>query len=1038
LKLAYIHPAKIPVVPYINNHLDSPDNQMPKAYLKSLSVLPSLLVILFACLSCQKSGNDNVERSLELALQTFELENGFQIELIAGEPLISDPVDMEIDEFGRLYVVEMHGYPLDLSGSGKIKLLSDTNGDGKMDHSTVFADNLVLPTGILRWKNGILVTDPPHVYYLEDSDGDGKADIKEIVLTGFAVSNPQHNVNSPRLGLDNWIYLGHEPAVSTNTFQDLLGDRGSEVYFPSYPDGDRLPQNAGGRSVRFRPDSFELEVLASRTQFGHTFDKWGHRFVINNNNHIIQDVIPARYLNRNPYLLVPQSTESISDHGNAAEVFPITKNPEHQLLTDLGVMTSACGITAYLGAAFPPEYDRAVFIAEPVSNILHIDLLSDNGTLFKASRQHPDKEFLASTDSWFRPVNMYIGPDGALYLVDYYRQYIEHPEWMAEDVVNSGALYNGTDQGRIYRITPKGTKPLDWSNKLKLRDFSNKELVEKLADTNIWWRRNAQRLLLDRGNSVISEGLLEMAKNESNPEGRVHALWTLEGLGQITPELIVNALKDKKAGVRKNAIEIAELHLNKFPDLENALLQLVDDKDPKVRFQLLCTLGFLKSKEASLARGKLLFENMKDEWMQVAALSAPFEENKTIMQAALNNFQKDIPAYGKLVQRLSAMTGSSLEQEAIMDLIRKGTYANPGKESYWQAPLLTGLAQGIQSKNLQEINFSLAENTLINACFDNPSVQVRQASLELLRVLGVHENPQSKIWKEKAKTIAANKALSEGERVVGINFLSLFNPEENKSFFKNLITPIEPNEVQLSALKALSRIPDNTVAEFVAESWPSLTPNLREAGLNAFLVNNDRIGVLLDAMENGIIQPNNLGWPRSVRLMNNSNIPLRTRARLLINKETKSSEEILQHYQASLTIKGTQLKGQTIYQENCAICHKMGQDLGIPFGPDLATMKNRRPENILSDILLPNLSIADGYDLWSVEMQNGENLQGLIASETPTAILLRYAGGQERSIARQDIRSLTVMDISAMPSGLEHNIDPQEMADLLAFILKIN
>ena len=422
---------------------------MTQAYPKSLPVLPSLLLVFFACLSCQKSNNDDIARTLDMALQTFELEDGFQIELIAGEPLISDPVDMEIDEFGRMYVVEMHGYPLDLSGSGKIKLLSDTNGDGIMDQSTVFAENLVLPTGILRWKNGVLVTDPPNVYYLEDSDGDGKADIKEIVLTGFAVSNPQHNVNSPRLGLDNWIYLGHEPAVSTNTFQELLGDRGSEVHFPAKPEGVRLSQNAGGRSVRFRPDSFELEVLASRTQFGHTFNKWGHRFVINNNNHIIQDVIPAKYLNRNPYLLVSQSTESISDHGNAAEVFPITKNPEHQLLTDLGVMTSACGITTYLGGAFSSEYDKAVFIAEPVSNILHIDLLSDNGTLFKASRQHPDKEFLASTDSWFRPVNMYIGPDGAIYLLDYYRQYIEHPEWMAEEVVNSGALYNGTDKGRI-------------------------------------------------------------------------------------------------------------------------------------------------------------------------------------------------------------------------------------------------------------------------------------------------------------------------------------------------------------------------------------------------------------------------------------------------------------------------------------------------------------------------------------------------------------------------------------------------------------
>lgn len=1013
-------------------------SKMPKACYKLFSLPKAFVILLLACLSCQRPSNDPIERSLENALQTFELEEGFQIELIAGEPLISDPVDMEIDEFGRMYVVEMHGYPLDLSGSGKIRLLSDTNGDGKMDQSTVFAENLVLPTGILRWKKGVLVTDPPHVYYLEDSDGDGKADIKEIVLTGFAVSNPQHNVNSPRLGLDNWIYLGHEPAVSTNTFQDLLGDRGSEVYFPSHPDGDRLPQNAAGRSVRFRPDSFDLEVLASRTQFGHTFDKWGHRFVINNNNHIIQDVIPARYLNRNPYLLISQSTESISDHGNAAEVFPITKNPEHQLLTDLGVMTSACGITAYIGGAFPSEYDKAVFIAEPVSNILHIDLLSDNGTLFKASRQHPEKEFLASTDSWFRPVNMYIGPDGALYLLDYYRQYIEHPEWMAEDVVNSGALYNGTDKGRIYRITPKGTKPLDWSNKLKMGDFTDQELVEKLADSNIWWRRNAQRLLLDREISEIPDELFEMAKNNQKPEGRVHALWTLEGLGKTSPELIINALLDKEAGVRKNAIQIAELHLSEYKEMESALLQLVSDKDPKVRFQLLCTLGYFKGEAASLAREKLLFENMEDEWMQVAALSAPFEENKTLMQATLANYQQENPAYGALVQRLSAITASSLDKDAVMDLIKKGTMIPSKPGNHWQAPLLSGLAQGLQSKNIQGSIFSPAENLLLTACFENPSIPVRQASMDLLKVLGVTKSSQSNSYKPKAKTIAENKDLSEAERVIGINFLSLFYSEENKILFKSLVKPVEPNEVQMAAIRALSRIPDNSVAELVVELWPSFTPAIREEGLNTFMVNNDRISILLDAMESGIIQPNNIGWPRSVRLMNHWDIPLRNRARLLINKEEKSNEEILQQYQASLTLNGAQLKGQTVYQENCAICHKMGQDLGMAFGPDLATMKNRRPENILSDILIPNLSIADGYDLWSVEMQNGENLQGLIASETPTAILLRNAGGQERSIARQDIRSLKVMEMSGMPSGLENNINPQEMADLLAFILKTN
>lgn len=1001
-----------------------------------ISFISSLFALLTILQGCDRKEVAKEERNPEHALQTFELEEGFQIELIAAEPLISDPVDMEIDEFGRLYVVEMHGYPLDLSGSGKIRTLSDTDGDGVMDESTVFADGLQLPTGILRWKNGVLVTDPPHVYYLEDSNGDGRADIKEIVLSGFAVSNPQHNVNSPRLGLDNWIYLGHEPAVSTNTFQDLLGDKGAEIHFPSNPEAQRLPQNAGGRSVRFRPDSFELEVLASRTQFGHTFDTWGHRFVINNNNHIIQDVIPARYLSRNPYLPVSQSTVSISDHGNAAEVFPITKNPEHQLLTDVGVMTSACGITAYLGGAFPSEYDKAVFIAEPVSNILHIDLLSDNGTLFKAGRQYPDREFLASTDSWFRPVNMYIGPDGALYLLDYYRQYIEHPEWMAEEVVNSGALYNGTDKGRIYRITPKGTKSPEWSNQLDLGNFSDQELVKKLADPNIWWRRNAQRLLLDRKMEPVPLELLELAKNESQPEGRVHALWTLEGLGKTSPDIIISALQDKESGVRKNAIQIAELHLQEYPELESALLQMVSEKDPKVKFQLLCTLGFLKSKAASLAREKLLFENLEDEWIQVAALSAPFEENKRLMQTAINNYQKDNPSYADLVKRLSAMTASSMDKNAIMDLIRKGTMGPTGQSNHWQGPLLSGLAQGLQSKKTEGIDFSRAENMLVNASFENPSIQIRQASLELLQVIGVSASLRSSVLEEKAKKIAGNRELSEGERVIGINLLSLLNSGENKVFFRSLIGPTEPNEVQLTALKALSRIPDNSAAELVVELWPSFTPAIREEGLNTFMVNNDRISILLDAMEKGIIQANQLGWPRSVRLMNHSNIPLRTRARLLINKEEKSNEEILKPYQASLNLEGTPLKGQIVFQRNCAVCHKMGEDLGTAYGPDLATLKNRRPENLLNDILLPNLSIADGYDLWSVDMQNGENFQGLIASETPTAILLRNIGGNEISIARQDILKLSAMDISAMPSGFENGISPQEMADLLAFILK--
>src|SRR5690625_142221 len=293
-------------------------------YFFSQHLFSLLIYLLLAVLAgCQ---NNSETRTPEKALSTFELPPEFQIELVAAEPLISDPVDMEIDEAGRMYVVEMHGYPLDKSGSGKIKLLTDTDGDGRMDKSTVFADSLVLPTGIMRWKEGVIVTDAPDVLYLEDTDGDGMADLRKVMLTGFALSNPQHNLNSPLYGLNNWIYLANEGVVSTTLYEEEFGDQGSEVFYPDQPNGPQLPVNAGGLNVRFRPDSLELENLASTTQFGHTFDAWGHHLQVSNSNHIYQEVIAARYLNRNPDLLISDATQSLSDHGSAAEVYPITED----------------------------------------------------------------------------------------------------------------------------------------------------------------------------------------------------------------------------------------------------------------------------------------------------------------------------------------------------------------------------------------------------------------------------------------------------------------------------------------------------------------------------------------------------------------------------------------------------------------------------------------------------------------------------------------------------------------------------------------
>ncbi len=1009
-------------------------------YLMNFFTIPKfftglLLCCLLLALSANLKTNPNREVPPNRALATFQLAEGFQIEMIASEPLISDPVAMEIDEYGRMYVVEMHGYPLDKSGSGKIKLLSDTDGDGKMDESKVFAEGLMLPTGVMRWKKGIIVTDAPNVLYLEDTDGDGRADIKDTLVTGFALSNPQHNLNNPILGLDNWIYLGHEPAVSTQTYKSEFGDRGGDVYFPGKKDSPHLPDNARGRSVRMRPDRTGLEILSANTQFGHSFDTWGRYMLVNNANHLIHQVLSAAYLNRNPNLLVSNATQSVSDHGSAAEIFPITQNPQNQLLTDLGVFTSACGTTVYQGGLFPSTFDNVAFVAEPVSNIIHADMLHDKGATFTGSRVYQNKEFLASTDAWFRPVNMYTGPDGAIYVVDYYRQIIEHPEWMAEDVVKSGELYNGVDKGRIYRITPKGTKPYGLSKELKSADLSNAQLIKRLADPNIWWRRNAQRLLIDRNASSEVLALEQMVVTEKNAVGRLHALWTLEGLGLLKPSVIISALKDQTAGVRENAVKLSEAFEDDLA-IRNALYSLKDDRNAKVRFQLLCTLGFIDTEESAQAREKLLFKDMEDPWVQIAALSATPSSKGNLLSAVLNRFEKSKPAYVSLVERLSNMAGAGGTPEEVRSAVKKSLLPESGLHSGWQAAVLKGLSQGLKNNKPASAALKADQDLLVNAALNNTSIAVRQASIQLLRITGISMGPSIKIAIEKSVRTALNKQSTPEIRVVAINFLALDQAKNHIELLKRLISPTEPTAVQLAALNTLASISGTTVSEFAVAQWSSLTPDVRNAAINTFMGNEARVTLLLDAIESKIIDPSSIGWPRSVGLMAQGNAALKSRSRALLTKKDDGRQEVIEKYTPALSMTGSTDKGKIVFTNNCATCHQIGGKDGTPYGPDLGTIRNRRPESILGDILNPNQSIADGYDIWSVEMKSGEEIQGLIATETPSALTIRNYGGQETVISRQRIKSLKALGMSVMPSGLESQITPEDMADLLAFLKK--
>jgi putative membrane-bound dehydrogenase-like protein len=965
------------------------------------------------------------------ALSTFQLVPGFKIDLVASEPLIADPVAMEIDENGNLYVVENHGYPLDKTKSSKIKLLRDTDGDGQMDKSTVFADTLLMPTGVMRWKKGIMVTDAPHVYYMEDSNDDDKADVIEIMLTGFALSNPQHNLNTPIYGLDNWIYLAHERTVGTEVFKDEFGDEGKEIYFPSRLDAVRLPVNADGRNVRLRPETFELEVLASSTQYGHSFDTWGNHLLVNNSNHVMHSVIASEYLNRNPKLVVSTSTAYLADHGNAAEVFPITKTPDRQLLTDVGVMTSACSITAYTGGAFPAEYNNTSFVAEPVSNIIHVDKLNPKGSTFTASRVQDEKEFLASTDMWFRPVNMYIGPDGALYVVDYYREIIEHPEWLSDEVINSGRLYKGHDMGRIYRISYTGSDAADWTNKLTLGESSDETLVEKLAEPNSWWRRNAQRMLLDRKHKAIVPLLIEMTGNSTSTPGRLHALWTLEGLNELHPEQIETALRDPEPGIRVNAIKLAERHLKDTPGLAESLLKLRDDEDAKVRFQLLCTLGFVNTPEAAEVRNKILFQDVEDEFVQIAALSVPTNTLNNLLTTAFSRYPNAPRAYASLVRNISAMEAGTDNSKSFLELLKRATAAVPPERLSWQVPVLNGLAQGIQRR--RSPLSSAEQKILLQTFFEHPIDAIKQSALEILQIKKPSEGVDLNEAIERARRMAGNRAAPENDQARAVHFLALRNPVVDAPLLTSLLQESQSVPVRLATLKALNAIPDETVSHVVLQQWENFAPALQDAALNTFMTNETRVRILLDAIEAGKIPQAAIGWQRSIRLMTQQDIALRNRARALLATD-RERKKVIEDYQPSLQLKGDLAKGKIVHEKNCAICHQVKGESGIPFGPDLGTIQSWPASGILENILDPNQSISHGFDLWNITLTNGDSFQGVITEETASAITIRNANGQVNTVAREEMSSQRALNMSAMPVGLEKTINHQDMADLLAFL----
>lgn len=533
-------------------------------------------------------------KSPRASLEAMQVRLGFKMELVAQEPLVADPIAFEWSADGKLWVAEMGDYPMGIDGKGQpggvVRFLEDTDDDGRYDKSTVFLDGLNFPTGVMPWRKGILVSAAPEIFYAEDTNGDGKADARTTLFKGFTEGNQQHRVNGFEFGLDNWVYGAN-------------GDSGGLISAEGQLRGQRAEQGGSSRvdirtrDFRFRPDEGLFEGIEGQTQFGRRRDDWGHWFGNNNPSWVWHYYLPERYLVRNPHLTAKTMKRYLANYPESTRVFPVSRLL--QRFNDIGMVnhvTSGNSPTPYRDDLFGPEFREAIFISEPVHNVVHCEVLEPDGVSFKSRRlpDEPDREFLASTDNWFRPTMVKTGPDGALYIADMYRLVLEHPEWIPPDTQKRFDLRAGHDQGRIYRVFPAEAK---LRRRPRLDQLDTAGLVESLKSSNGWERDTAQRLLIHSADKSAVIALQALVRESPNPKTRLQALCTLDGLEALDSKALLGALRDAHPGVRAHAVRLSEARdkladANKVREkIDSELLRLVDDPDIGVRYQLAFTLG---------------------------------------------------------------------------------------------------------------------------------------------------------------------------------------------------------------------------------------------------------------------------------------------------------------------------------------------------------------------------------------------------------------------------------------------------------------
>jgi putative membrane-bound dehydrogenase-like protein len=938
------------------------------------------------------------------AIATFQIREGFRVELAASEPNIASPVALSFDEDGRMYVVEMRDYSEHRDESlGRIRRLEDTDGDGFYDKSVVFADKLPWPTAIICYNGGVFVGATPDILFLRDNDGDGKADERKVVFTGFGKGverlNVQQLLNSFNWGIDNRI---HGATGGNGGGVEQVASGGPTI---------RL----GTRDFSFDPRTLTMRPETGGGQHGLSFDDFGRKFVTQNSSHIRMIVYEDRYIPTNISFTLPPAIIDIAKEGPAAEVFRISpEEPWRTIRTKWrvagqvpgpiegggrasGYFTGATGVTIYRGDAYPPEFRGNAFIGDAGGNLVHRKIFHENGVLLEASRA-PDelnREFLASRDTWFRPVQFANGPDGCLYVIDMYREVIEHPWSLPPNLKKLIDLDSGRDRGRIWRIIPENFKrpPLPKHSKA-----STEEIVKALKSPNGWTRDTASRLLFERNEKSIAWILeKEIINNEKASDASRAQAFNL--LPEINPEHILACLPSPedstKIGIGLREIAIRQIERLSGPQ-QNSILNALDVRSyfaPRLIHQFAWTLSMINIPDRvdRLAR---IATTSDDQWIQSAIVIAARNDASALFNRLIDGSKitASVDLLSKLVTQLSPADRESALQKATQIKNRADAFkiASAILEANEQRKKPAGAAPS---------DHPLFKEA-IAAVEKSPGTELSQQALNLLRF---SNSPES-------------EAL----------FKTAFHRANSGALHVNDLSEIEP------AFRGLMRNP-KTAAATLWDEWNNLSVPVRQKLMDTLMSRGETHALVLDAIRSGKITRADLTATQTQTLRQHSNAAISRPALELLGKVDFDRAAVIERFRPALTQHGDLKEGAKQFATRCATCHRLAGQ-GNSVGPDLESVRGNGREYLLIHLLDPNREVNSRYVAYTAELKDGDSITGVLASETDSAITLLLSNAEQKTISRAQLKKLTASAQSLMPNGLEEGLDPAGLASLLDYV----